>query len=116
MKIGVIGASGYAGGELLRLLAGHSEFEVCCVSAHSNAGEEITSVHPQLTTYAGQKFWHDLQSAAHASQTMGLGASSHFSMWLGDRVLEETGGRAPFADVWDRKGVRPRLPETVPFF
>ena len=56
MKIGVIGASGYAGGELLRLLAGHPEFEVSCVTAHSNAGEEITSVHPQLTSYAGQSF------------------------------------------------------------
>ena len=56
MKIGVIGASGYAGGELLRLLAGHSEFEVCCVTAHSNAGELITSVHPQLTSYSGLKF------------------------------------------------------------
>lgn len=56
MKIGVIGASGYAGGELLRLLAGHPEFEVCCVTAHSNAGERITSVHPQLTSYADQKF------------------------------------------------------------
>ena len=56
MKIGVIGASGYAGGELLRLLAGHPEFEVCCVTAHSNAGEPITAVHPQLNSYAGQKF------------------------------------------------------------
>ena len=56
MKIGVIGASGYAGGELLRLLFGHPEFEVCCVTAHSNAGEQITSVHPQLTSYAGQSF------------------------------------------------------------
>ena len=56
MKTGVIGASGYAGGELLRLLAGHPEFEVCCVTAHSNAGEPITSVHPQLNSYAGQKF------------------------------------------------------------
>ena len=56
MKIGVIGASGYAGGELLRLLAGHPEFEVCTVTAHSNAGETITSVHPQLVIYAGKKF------------------------------------------------------------
>lgn len=56
MKIGVIGASGYAGGELLRLLTGHPEFEVCCVTAHSNAGELITSVHPQLNSYAGKKF------------------------------------------------------------
>jgi len=56
MKIGVIGASGYAGGELLRLLAGHPEFEVCTVTAHSNAGEEIISVHPQLVSYAGKSF------------------------------------------------------------
>ena len=56
MKIGVIGGSGYAGGELLRLLAEHPKFEVCSVSAHSNAGELITSVHPHLNGYAKVKF------------------------------------------------------------
>ncbi len=56
MKIGIIGASGYAGGELLRLLAGHPEFEVCTVTAHSNAGEAITMVHPHLTSYVGRNF------------------------------------------------------------
>ena len=56
MNVGIIGASGYAGGELLRLLAGHPEFEVCTVTAHSNAGELITAVHPQLTSYAGERF------------------------------------------------------------
>jgi N-acetyl-gamma-glutamyl-phosphate reductase len=56
MKIGVVGASGYAGGELLRLLAFHPHFEVTAIAAHSNAGELITSIHPQLQTYAGKKF------------------------------------------------------------
>ncbi|CAB4544171.1 unannotated protein [freshwater metagenome] len=56
MKIGVVGASGYAGGELLRLLAFHPHFEVTAITAHSNAGEFITSVHPQLQSYAGKKF------------------------------------------------------------
>ena len=56
MKIGIIGASGYAGGELLRLLAIHPEFEVCTVTAHSNAGEAISTVHPQLTSYTGKTF------------------------------------------------------------
>lgn len=56
MKIGLIGGSGYAGGELLRLLAGHPYFEVVAISAHSNAGEEITSIHPQLQSYANRKF------------------------------------------------------------
>jgi N-acetyl-gamma-glutamyl-phosphate reductase len=56
MKIGLVGGSGYAGGELLRLLAGHPVFVVTAISAYSNAGEEITSVHPQLQSYAGRKF------------------------------------------------------------
>jgi len=56
MKTAVIGASGYAGGELLRLLATHPVFEVTAVSAHSNAGEQVTSVHPQLQSYAGRVF------------------------------------------------------------
>ena len=56
MKTAVIGASGYAGGELLRLLATHPVFEVTVVSAHSNAGEQGSSVHPQLQSYAGREF------------------------------------------------------------
>ena len=56
MKIGVIGASGYAGGELLRLLAFHPEFEPTVITAHTQAGEQITSVHPQLLSYTGRSF------------------------------------------------------------
>ena len=56
MKTAVIGASGYAGGELLRLLAAHPHFEVVTITAHSNAGELVTSVHPQLQSYADRRF------------------------------------------------------------
>jgi N-acetyl-gamma-glutamyl-phosphate reductase len=56
MKTAVIGASGYAGGELLRLLAVHPHFQVTAISAYSNAGELVTSVHPHLTTHTGEKF------------------------------------------------------------
>ena len=56
MKTAVIGASGYAGGELLRLLSTHPHLQVTQVSAHSNAGELITSVHPHLTTHNGEIF------------------------------------------------------------
>lgn len=56
MKTAVIGGSGYAGGELLRLLALHPVFEVAVVSAHSNAGEQVTSIHPQLQSYSGRVF------------------------------------------------------------
>ena len=56
MNIGVVGGSGYAGGELLRLLANHPKFKVSYISAGTNAGELISSVHPQLSTYQGLKF------------------------------------------------------------
>ncbi len=56
MKTVVIGGSGYAGGELLRLLALHPHFQVVEISAHSNAGELVTTVHPHLSSYAGQRF------------------------------------------------------------
>ena len=56
MKIGVVGASGYAGGELLRLLSNHPNFEIVFIGAHSNAGESITTLHPHLTGFEGQSF------------------------------------------------------------
>ena len=56
MKIAVIGGSGYAGGELLRILSAHPNFQVITVSAHTQAGALITSVHPQLQKYAGRIF------------------------------------------------------------
>jgi N-acetyl-gamma-glutamyl-phosphate reductase len=49
IRVAVAGASGYAGGELLRLLAGHPDLEVAAVCAGSSAGQPITQVHPNLT-------------------------------------------------------------------
>jgi N-acetyl-gamma-glutamyl-phosphate reductase len=48
-RVAVAGASGYAGGELLRLLAGHPDLEIGSVTAASSAGKPITAIHPNLT-------------------------------------------------------------------
>ncbi|MCI4065491.1 N-acetyl-gamma-glutamyl-phosphate reductase [Micromonospora sp. R77] len=48
IRVAVAGASGYAGGELLRLVAGHPEFDLVAATAHSQAGQPVTAVHPQL--------------------------------------------------------------------
>lgn len=50
LSVAIAGASGYAGGELLRLLSAHPEFEVATVTAHSNAGQPLSSVHPHLVS------------------------------------------------------------------
>jgi N-acetyl-gamma-glutamyl-phosphate reductase len=52
-RAAVAGASGYAGGELLRLLAGHPGLELGPLTANSSAGAPVTAVHPQLTGYPG---------------------------------------------------------------
>lgn len=49
MKAVIVGASGYSGGELLRLLDLHPGFSVIAAIAHSQAGESISGVHPHLT-------------------------------------------------------------------
>lgn len=46
--VAVAGASGYAGGELLRLLAAHPEFDITTVTAHSNAGAPLVALQPHL--------------------------------------------------------------------
>jgi N-acetyl-gamma-glutamyl-phosphate reductase len=51
-RAAVAGASGYAGGELLRLLAGHPEIEVVAATAHSQAGTALGAVHPHLASLA----------------------------------------------------------------
>ncbi|MFI5497353.1 N-acetyl-gamma-glutamyl-phosphate reductase [Actinoplanes sp. NPDC051859] len=48
VRVAVAGASGYAGGELLRLIAGHPEFDLTAATAHTQAGLPAAAVHPQL--------------------------------------------------------------------
>jgi N-acetyl-gamma-glutamyl-phosphate reductase len=47
-RAAVVGASGYTGAELLRLLAAHPEFEVVHVTADSNAGAPVADLYPSL--------------------------------------------------------------------
>lgn len=58
-SLAIAGASGYAGGEVLRLLLDHPEIEIGALTAHSNAGEPVLSAHPHLATHpalAGRTF------------------------------------------------------------
>ena len=48
MDIAIIGASGYAGGDLIRLLLTHSKARITCATSRKEAGKSVTSVHPQF--------------------------------------------------------------------
>ena len=50
-KIGVLGASGYTGAELLRLLIRHPQFEIALLTADRKAGQAMGDVFPQFAPY-----------------------------------------------------------------
>ncbi len=52
LSVAVAGASGYAGGEVLRLLSAHPEFEITTVTAFQNAGQPLIAAQPHLRSLA----------------------------------------------------------------
>lgn len=52
IKVAVAGASGYVGGELLRLIAQHPNLSLGAVTANSNAGEKLGKFHPHLPQFS----------------------------------------------------------------
>jgi N-acetyl-gamma-glutamyl-phosphate reductase len=56
VRVAVAGASGYAGGELLRLIAAHPDLELGPVTGHASVGAAVTSWHPHLASLAGLTF------------------------------------------------------------
>ena len=48
MRVGIAGASGYTGAELLRLCAGHGELEVVVAGADSQSGQAVGALYPSL--------------------------------------------------------------------
>ena len=56
LAVAVAGASGYAGGELLRLIGGHPDLELGLAAAAGNAGAPVTAVHPHLTGLGDRTF------------------------------------------------------------
>jgi N-acetyl-gamma-glutamyl-phosphate reductase len=53
VKVAIVGASGYTGVELIRLLANHPAVEIACVTSRQNAGEEIAAAFPSLRQRIG---------------------------------------------------------------
>ncbi len=61
--VAVAGASGYAGGELLRLLLQHPDLELGALCAGSSAGQPVTALHPHLPQLAERTFQHTTAAA-----------------------------------------------------
>lgn len=49
LKVGIVGAAGYAGAELIRLVLGHPEFELAAITSNADAGQPLSAVYPSFT-------------------------------------------------------------------
>jgi N-acetyl-gamma-glutamyl-phosphate/LysW-gamma-L-alpha-aminoadipyl-6-phosphate reductase len=56
IRVGIVGASGYTGGELLRLLLGHSQVEVVAAASQRSAGKFLYQLHPHLRGRTALRF------------------------------------------------------------
>lgn len=56
LRVGVVGGSGYTGGELLRLLLGHPAVELTYVTSRKYRGEYIYRLHPNLRGFTAMQF------------------------------------------------------------
>ena len=103
------GASGYAGGELLRLLLGHPEVEIGALTGASNAGEALGTLQPHLVPLA-DRILEETSAATLAGHDVVFlalphGASGPIAAELGEQVVViDCGADFRLADpaAWER--------------
>lgn len=107
-SVAVSGASGYAGGEILRLLASHPDIEIRTVTAHSNAGQPLVQHQPHLRSLAHLSLQDTTPEtlAGHDIVFLALphGQSGQYTDALGDTPLVIDAGadhRLTSQDSWN---------------
>ena len=108
-SVAVSGASGYAGGEILRILAAHPDVEIRTVTAHSNAGQPLIQHQPHLRSLAHLTLQDTTPDvlAGHDVVFLALphGQSGQYTEALADTPLVIDAGadhRLESAADWDR--------------
>lgn len=87
----VLGASGYAGGELIRLLDAHPSIELVYLGAHSREGTRLADVHPNLT--GGERILGSLDPASAAGVDVVFLALPHGASAEPAMALQSSGAR-----------------------
>jgi N-acetyl-gamma-glutamyl-phosphate reductase len=90
--VAVLGASGYAGAELLRLLAAHPQFEVVAATASSHEGMAVADLQPALAVaYPGLRFGPSEAGAADGADLVFCALPHGTSQQLVPKLLETVG-------------------------
>jgi N-acetyl-gamma-glutamyl-phosphate reductase len=89
-RVAVAGASGYAGGEVLRLLLTHPEVEIGAITAGSNAGEPLGSLQPHLVPLADRVLEETTVEVLSGHEVVFLGLPHGQSAVLAKALPEDT--------------------------
>ena len=73
IRVGVIGATGYAGAELVRILSGHPKVELNCLTSRQYAGQRFDAIYPSM------KGWMDLVCESYSPDKMSATADLVFT-------------------------------------
>lgn len=97
IRAAILGASGYVGGELMRLIAGHPAIEVGVAFGASNAGQPVATVHPHLSLAYGEMRFEGWDPALLRDCDLILAALPHGeTQRLADDLI---GPDIPFVDL-----------------
>ena len=87
VRVGIIGASGFTGAELLRLLAGHPEMEVVVATGDSQAGTRAADLYPSLARRERDLgALHPRQRSQHLVNAIDAATAGHAGDRQGDFV------------------------------
>lgn len=109
ISVAVSGASGYAGGEVLRLLSNHPDVTIGAIAAHSNAGQRLGELAPHLHSLANRVLVETTveQLSGHDVVFLALphGASAEIAAQLpADTLVIDAGAdhRLESSDAWEK--------------
>lgn len=88
LKVGVIGASGYGGAELVRLLLNHPDVELAAISSHQYTGQPISKLYPGFQDICTLTFI-DAEDVIHQSDLVFAGLPSGFSEPIAKKCLDQ---------------------------
>ena len=92
IRVGIIGASGYTGAELLRLCAQHPEFEVAVATGDTQAGTRAAALYPSLSGRYPHLVFEEFDAAkAEGLDLVFLGLPHEASMALAPQLVGKVG-------------------------
>ena len=89
LKTGVVGAAGFAGAELVRILSRHPEFELVVITSNSDKGQAISDLYPALIGYSDLVFSSHDDSSLFECDVVFMATPHTVAMKMVPQLLEK---------------------------